>query len=247
MLEGRFPDARLHGDRLRSFARAYRGAASIHLMQSFVLARELGLLTPIGPSGPVAEQSLLSWAMLTLAALEAGDGDRAEAALDELAADGFDRPGDEARSGAALGMLVEVAAERDRADHADALAELLAPFSGSLLAVVLGLSCTGAADRYLGMLDTLRGRHDEADAAFRRALALETRMRARALVPRTRYWYAWSLRRRGDAGSDMRAEDLADLVIAETEVLGMARLLDQARSLRAGARPGQASSGSEPG
>src|SRR6185503_11275286 len=171
LLEGRFADARDHGDRLRSFARAYRGATSIHLMQSFTLARELGLLTSIGPSGAVAEQSLLTWSMLTLAALDTGDADAAERALDEVAADGFDRRGDETRSGAALGMLVEVAADRGRTDHADALAELLTPFGGSLLTVVLGLSCTGAADRYLAMLDTLRGRFADADAAFERALA----------------------------------------------------------------------------
>jgi hypothetical protein len=232
LLEGRFADARDHGDRLRSFARAYRGATSIHLMQSFTLARELGLLTSIGPSGAVAEQSLLTWSMLTLAALDTGDVDGAERALDDVAADGFDRRGDETRSGAALGMLVEVAADRARADHADALADLLTPFAGSLLAVVLGLSCTGAADRYLAMLDTLRGRYADADAAFERALTLETRMRAHALVPRTRYWCAWSLRYRGGRTAAARADALLDTVIEETTALGMASLLDRARDLR---------------
>ena len=107
-----------------------------------------------------------------------------------------------------------------------------APFRGSLLTVVLGLSCTGAADRYLAMLDTLRGRFAEADAAFERALALETRMRAHALVPRTRYWYAWSHRYRGGPAAIARAHALLDTVIEETTVLGMASLLDRARDLR---------------
>ena len=232
-IEGRFAAARVHGDQLRTFARAYRGATSMHLMQSFGLARELGLLTSIGPSGAVAEQSLLTWSMLTLAALDTGDADAAERALDAVAADGFDRRGDETRSGAALGMLVEVAADRGRTDHADALTELLTPFGGSLLTVVLGLNCTGAADRYLAMLDTLRGRYADADAAFERALALETRMRAHALVPRTRYWYAWSHRYRGGPIATARAHALLDTVIEETTALGMASLLDRARDLRA--------------
>lgn len=231
-IEGRFAHARVHGDRLRTFARAYRGAASMHLMQSFGLARDLGLLPPVGPSGPVAEQSLLTWAMLTLAALETGDAEHANAALDELATAGFDRPGDESRSGAALGMLVEVVAHGGRVEYADALADLLEPFRGSLLTVVLGLDCEGAADRYLGMLDTLRGRFAAADEAFDRALALEARMRAHALVPRTRYWHAWSLLRRGDPAARARAGELLDRVVADTATLGMARLLEDARALR---------------
>ena len=231
-LEGRFAHARVHGDQLRTFARAYRGAVSMHLMQSFGLARDRGLLPAIGPTGPVADQSLLTWAMLTLAALESGNDDQADAALDELAAAGLDRPGDESRSGAALGMLVEVAAHGGRVEYADALAELLEPFRGSLLTVVLGLDCTGAADRSLGMLDTLRGRFTDADAAFDRALALETRMRAHALTPRTRYWHAWSLLRRGDAAANARAVELLDRVVTDTANLGMARLLEQARNLR---------------
>jgi class 3 adenylate cyclase len=233
LLEGRFADARIHGDALRGFARAYRGAVSMHLMQSFSLARELGLLGAIGPSGAVEDQSLLTWAMLTLAALETGDEELAFSSLDALAVAGFDRPGDETRSGAALGMLVEVAARRGTAEYADALADLLEPFRGSLLAIVLGLSATGAADRALGMLDTLRGRFTDADAAFERALALETRMRAHALTPRTRYWHAWSLLRRADAEAATRAGALLDQVIAEAGSLGMSGLVTQAEALRA--------------
>jgi hypothetical protein len=198
-------------------------------MQSFSLARELGVLAPIGPSGAVDDQSLLTWAMLTLAALETGDEELAFTSLDEVAASGFDRPGGESRSGAALGMLAEVAATRGTAEPADALAELLEPFRGSLLTIVLGLSATGAADRALAQLDTLRGRFDDADAAFERALALETRMRAHALTPRTRYWQAWSLLRRGDAA---RARGLLDQVIHEAGSLGMTTLVTRAEALR---------------
>ncbi len=234
LLEGRFASARLSGEELRTFARAYRGAVSMHLMQSFGLARDLGLLAPMGPTGPVGEQSLITWAMLTLAALETGDDAHAGAALDELAAAGFDRPGDESRSGAALGMLVEVAAHLGRAEYADVLAELLEPFRGSLLTFVLGLYCTGAADRHLAMLDTLRGRFADADAGFERALALETRMRAHALAPRTRYWHAWSLQQRDDPAANARAAALLDRVVADASALGMARLREQARERRPG-------------
>ena len=141
-------------------------------MQSFGLARDLGLLPPIGPSGPVADQSLLTWAMLTLAALETGDAEQADAALDELAAARL-RPARrrEPLRAPRSGMLVEVAAHGGRADHADALAELLEPFRGSLLTVVLGLDCTGAADRYL---------------AHARHVARPVRRRRRRVRPRPR-------------------------------------------------------------
>ena len=186
LLEARFDDVRVGGTELRRYVHAYRGAASMQLMQTFFLARELGTLTPMGP-GPGDDQDVLTWAMLSLGQLEAGDETGAIENLDRLADAGFDRRGTESRSGAALAMLVEVAASRGTPRHAAELYELLEPFGGRLLAVILGLACIGSADRYLGMLCTMLERWDDAARHFDRATALETTVRGHALLPRTQY------------------------------------------------------------
>lgn len=234
LLEGRFDDVHVRGTELRRYVRAYRGAGSMHLMQTFSLARDLGTLTPIGPSVADDDQSLLTWAMLSLAQLESGDEAQAFENLDRLAEAGLDRRGPESRSGAALATLVEVAARRGTPAHAAELYELLEPFRGRLLALILGLACVGAADRYLGMLSAMLERWDDATGHFDRALELETSMRGHALVPRTEYWKAWSLRARGRTADAAETRVLLDRVVDATGHLGMAHLRRQAESLRDG-------------
>jgi hypothetical protein len=130
-------------------------------------------------------------------------------------------------------MLAEIAANSQTGStHAASLLELLTPFRGRLLAVVLGLASLGAADRYLGMLSTLLGRWDEAVGHFEQAVAVEERSRGRALLPRTRYWQARLHVARNDAGDRASAAALLDVVVAETSELGMKRLRQQAEELK---------------
>jgi hypothetical protein len=74
------------------------------------------------------------------------------------------------------------------------------------------------------MLAMLLGRWDEGAEHFDRALALETKMRGWALLPRTRYWQARFLRARGYPGDDAAARDALRIVDDETARLGMRRL-----------------------
>jgi hypothetical protein len=127
-------------------------------------------------------------------------------------------------------MLTEVAAVGGAVSPAATLYELLSPFAGRLLSMVLGLACLGAADRYLGMLSTLLGRWDEADAHFVRAVALEERILGDALLPRTRFWHARLLLQRGDAAA---GRALLTRVVSETSTLGMRQLNAQAEALAA--------------
>jgi hypothetical protein len=131
-----------------------------------------------------------------------------------------------------LSMLAEVVATCGTTEQAALLAPLLAPFSGRLLSAVVGLSCLGAADRYLGMLDTVLGNHADALASFTRALDLEEQVRGHALLPRTRYWQARALHARGAPGDDGAADDLLAAVVAATEQLGMRDLQARAEQLR---------------
>ena len=130
-------------------------------------------------------------------------------------------------------MLTEVAATLGTTEHAQALYDLLLPFDGQLLAVVMGLACLGSADRYIAMLCTMLERWDEAEARFDRAVAQEEHVRGGALLPRTRYWQAQYKRARGQAGDNSAAQILLDGVIEDTTRLGMLQLADQARALRA--------------
>jgi class 3 adenylate cyclase len=235
MLDGRFDDARRCGEELRRFARAYRGAAGMHTMQAFYLAREVGDLddAPRFATLPDSQtDNLYAVALVALTQLESGDAATAQEMLDLVA--GQELLGnDETSRGAVLAIFAEVAATTGRpaAAQAEALLDYLTPYSGRLLCVVLGLGCMGAADRHIGMLHTALGRYDSAAAYFDQALALEARIGGRSLVPRTRYWQArWHLAR-GRDGDDDAAQRLLARVASETWELGMARLHAQAVAL----------------
>jgi hypothetical protein len=88
---------------------------------------------------------------------------------------------------AALADLTEVAAALGDQDAAAVLHHHLDAFAGQVLVIAWGVTCLGAADSYLGLLDTVLGHHAEAQERFARALALEATA-APALVPRTERW-----------------------------------------------------------
>ena len=233
MLEGRWDDARTRGAELRQFARAYRGAAGMHVVQALHIAREVGeSLAPAARVEDLPNADLYACASIALAYLDAGNDGEARRSLDLLAADNFFRVEGERRRGAALGVLAEVAAATGAREHAAVLYELLSPHAGRLLSVLLGLACIGGADRYLGMLSTLLERWDQAEAHFERSRAVEQRVRGRALLPRTRYWEARFLVARNRSGDNDAAHVLLDDVATETAHLAMHRLHAQAIELR---------------
>jgi class 3 adenylate cyclase len=235
MLDGRFDEARVCGEELRRFARAYRGAAGMHTMQAFYLARELGDAGTAPRFATLPESqadNLYAIALVALTRLEAGDVEGAQAMLDLVVAKGL-LDDDETSRGAILGIFAEIAATSGAAGaaHAEALLDRVTAYRGRLLCVVLGLGCMGAADRHIAMLHTVLGRYDSAEAHFEQALDLEARIGGRALVPRTRFWQArWHLarNREGDAAA---AEVLLARVVSETWELGMDRLHAQAIEL----------------
>ena len=240
LLEGRFDDVRIYGDDLRGYARAYRGASGMHFMQALYLARERGDLANGNATGRAPEDQafdLYTWASFALAQLDAGDETAALRTLHRLAAEGFRQREKESGWGAALAMLAEVAATGGALPHAATLYDLLSPYGGRLLTLVLGLACLGAADRYLGMLSTVLERWDEADAHFERALAIEQHARGRALLPRTRYWQARSFRARGGEGDERTADALLASVVEDASRLGMHGLPRASRSVAGAVTP----------
>jgi class 3 adenylate cyclase len=235
LVEGRWDDVRARGADLRRFARAYRGAAGMNVVQAFHLAREVGDTAQVAPAVQIEDLAAADHygrASIALAWLEAGDEAAARHSLrllvdDHLSGAGSDRP-----RGPALGVLAEVAASTDAREPAAVLYDLLEPYEGRLLTVMLGLACIGSADRYLAMLSTVLERWDRAEQQFARAGVVERQVRGRALLPRTRYWQAWSLLGRDRAGDREAAHAVLDEVAAVTDQLGMHRLRAATSALR---------------
>ena len=94
------------------------------------------------------------------------------------------------------------------------------------LALVGLVVCTGAVDRYLGMLETVLGDWEAAEHHFEAALALEERIESAPLVTRTKYWHGSMLLDRGDVE---RGRALLKTASDASGQLGMTRLAAQAR------------------
>jgi class 3 adenylate cyclase len=235
IIEGRFEDVRACWADMRRYARAYRAAGAMEGQQRFYLTREeRGLSGIVGTLEEVAAESsgnLMIPAMLALALLDAGDDADARATLDSVVNVELRRNATESAWGSTLGMLGEVAASVGTPAQSALLHDLLQPLSGRLLATVIGLASVGAADRYLGMLSTRLEHWDDAEAEFDQALALETRARAAAFLPRTQYWRARFLQARGGAGDESAARDILGAVAHDAERLGMQQLRQQAEQL----------------
>ena len=237
LLEGRFDEVRSCWKDMRRYARAYRAVMGFEAQQGYYLAREQGdLADQVGPleqMAAVSSESLYVPAMLAVARLDTADEAAAFRALESLDADTIRHGANENAWGAVLALLAEVSASSESKAHAALLYERLTPFAGRLLATVIGLACLGAAERYQGMLCATLERWDDAEAHFERALALERRIRGRALLPRTRYWQARFFRQRGAAGDDDAARTILSEVVNDTRELGMRRLCEQAEQLLA--------------
>jgi class 3 adenylate cyclase/tetratricopeptide (TPR) repeat protein len=133
----------------------------------------------------------------------------------------------------AIAMLSELCAVfRDNA-RASALHTTFQNYSGQLVVVADASFCLGAVDRYLGMLETVLGRFDEAERHFESALALEQRIEAAPLIARTQYWYGQMLFQRHRPTDRDRAHDLLESCARTASQLRMVLLAQQAAQLRA--------------
>jgi tetratricopeptide (TPR) repeat protein len=157
--------------------------------------------------------------------------DDARAAWRDLSAQGYAVPLDFGRP-IALRLAAEIAAHLDDRDAAAALHPMLADYDGQLLVAYTGTTVEGAAARALGQLEAVLGRDDEAAAHFEAALVLEERVGARALVARTRYWYARLLATRDRAGDAERADAMLAATLDDAATTGMDSLHALARHER---------------
>jgi class 3 adenylate cyclase/tetratricopeptide (TPR) repeat protein len=133
----------------------------------------------------------------------------------------------------ALRHMTDAAALLGDETAARALEPELVPYSGLMLVGFTGQTLEGAADRCLGQVLAVQGRHDEACARYERALALEEGFESWALAARTRFWWARALAERGASGDVAEARELLGACLDKTRAFGMAWLSEQAESLAA--------------
>lgn len=143
----------------------------------------------------------------------------------------------------AMTHLARACAALDDAEHAVVLYELLLPFGHQVAVAQHGVMSDGAVARYLGLLATVLGRWDDAEAHFIAALALNERLGARIFVTATRHDHGRMLLRRGAPADDLRAHALLDAAAGEARGLGQSALLAAIDALRGGAPQSQPSDG----
>ncbi len=98
----------------------------------------------------------------------------------------------------------------------------------------------GVFDRYLGLLATALGRHDEAERLFEAAQVQYRRMQSPPWIARTNYDFARLLLTRNGAGDRARAAELLSAALETARELGMTRLLEEIAALEAASATGNA-------
>jgi hypothetical protein len=190
-LNGHFDEAeRIARESLRiAEAAGAPEARAFFLTQLFAVRREQGRLGELaGPlerlargDGPVG----VSWrSTLPFILVEAGEPERARAAYEAVAADGFSGlPGSLFRL-TGLICLAEACAALGDAEGAEELHRMLEPHADRL--VQTGFSgCWGSVRRFLGVLARTAGRPGDARAHFEAALERHRALEAPGLVART--------------------------------------------------------------
>ncbi len=228
LMHGKFDDAEFVIQSILARGTESNDRSTVALAQLFLLYRERGRVGEIlSLAIDAIEQNpgLAGFrAAVALAHADLGDVAAAQQVFVSLSEDGFGPvPRDMTWTGS-LVVLAEICAILSDADHAPALTELLEPYAGRMVVIADLALAPAAADRGLGQLATVMRRWDDAEAHYRNALEIETRLQARPLVARTQYWYARMLLDRGRDEDAMHAFALLRSSQAEAEELGMKTL-----------------------
>jgi DNA-binding CsgD family transcriptional regulator len=139
----------------------------------------------------------------------------------------------------ALTYLTDAAAAVGDAETAELVLPALESHRGTNVQIGHLVSCYGAADRYLGMLETVLGDWAAAQASFESALALNLRLGARTWVAHTCVEYARMLLARNSGDDRARATGLLleaaglarelGLTLVTTRVAALGRVIEPAR------------------
>jgi DNA-binding CsgD family transcriptional regulator len=199
-------------------------------LQMFAIRREQGRLHEAAPVLELAARHEETGVWLPgLAAMyvELGMLDKARAVVTRLAPDDFAAVPRDSLWSATGTFLADACIALEDSQHARPLYRDLMKFAGQNLMVGMTV-CFGPADRVLGGLAGVLGRHDDAEEHFLTATALAQRSKSAVWLARAQYEHARHLVRVGDLA---RAGDLARSALETAERLGMARLAEQCREI----------------
>jgi class 3 adenylate cyclase len=232
-LEGRYEDADAIALEIRAIAHRIGDPVNIQNVGAarFPILRERGHLLDVeAPTRRLVESvpEVAAWrAGLALIYLESGRPDEAAMHLDVVAKDDFAAIGMDVVRTFTLALFGEIAAVLGERTIGAGLYELLIPSAGCASLIGGGVAYHGAVDRYLGLLATMLGRHDDAVAHQEAALAFEQRLRAHAWVARSRFDLGCALVARGAPGDRERAVHLLNEALDAANEIGMTRLVEQ--------------------
>jgi transcriptional regulator with XRE-family HTH domain/tetratricopeptide (TPR) repeat protein len=180
---------------------------------------DLAASTANSPTLPEAEVTF--HATLALLATDAGQRDRARAALHRLTAAGLAAIPTSSTWLASMFTVVEAAAAMGAADLARQAYDLLTPFAHLPVVASMAVICLGSAERALGLAALTFGDAGLAVAHLDRAVEANIRLANRPFTACARADLADALRRRGGADDRARAVELLDLAIADAAAMGM--------------------------
>jgi DNA-binding CsgD family transcriptional regulator len=239
---GNLPEAEAAARRSHEWSRLLTGraASGIYGIQMFGIRREQGRLAELATvirALARGDASLGTWRPAFAALLaELGMEDEARHELDRVRAEGFDG----LRSSlwvASLTYLADACAIVGDERLAALIYPELVPLSGGNVVVGHGVTCYGAADRFLGLLATTLGDHDRAVAHFERALAVNRRMGATTWTAHTLFAYGRTLRMRARDSDALQASELLSEAASLAARIGIPLLVTRARVLGAHVQP----------
>jgi DNA-binding CsgD family transcriptional regulator/tetratricopeptide (TPR) repeat protein len=234
LCDGRLGDAEAHALRSHEWSRLLTGrdASGVYGIQMFSVRREQGRLEELAPVLRIVADGSREgpWGPGFVALLaELGMEAEARRELAAVASAGLDRFRRTLWL-ASLTYLTDACAALDDAATAALVYPALELYAESNIVIGHLVSCYGAAGRYLGMLASVLGDAERAEAHFEQGLALNRRMGASTWIAHTAYEYARSLlrHRRDDGG---RVGELLAEAATLAERIGMPTLLGRIRAL----------------
>jgi DNA-binding CsgD family transcriptional regulator/tetratricopeptide (TPR) repeat protein len=248
LCDGNLAEAEAAALRSREWSRLLTGRdpSGVYGIQMFSLRREQGRLVELAPVVRLLAEGERgsAWGPGLAAVLATLDmEDEARAQLARIRAAGLE-PLHHGLWLGALTYLTDAASALGDVETAALVLPALERHRGANVQIGHLVSCYGAADRYLGMLETVLGDWTAAEASFESALVLNRRLRAPTWLAHTCVEYARMLlaRRSGDdrpraAALLLEATSLANefgLSLLKTDAAALGRTIEPARGGPAG-------------
>jgi tetratricopeptide (TPR) repeat protein len=228
LLDGRFADGQALADEAFALGQRLRATDAEHCFaaQSLIAAMELGRLTELLDSLRELSERFpkTNWraAAIPFILSEIGHREQAAESFEAAAADqGLTALPRDYQWLISVTALADACAFLGDARRAAELYGMLLPYAGQSVFMPEGWMCFGTVDRALGLLAATIGNWEDAEAHFEEALAIDTRMEARAWLARTKLGYAGMLLARAGPGDGDRARVLLEDAAEATRRLGM--------------------------